>query len=171
MRLVNPLWYLAALFVVLGGWMAGTIVAAGAWDNVREATLESVTERVDAGSGSLAVFTDVRQPERDVTCTATPPGDEAEPLDIPAAPIDLTVARDGSTWYLIGFQREGRDDVAVRCTPRDRAADAATYRVAVAEGVLDQARRGSGLTWIATAAGLGLAVATWWARRKRNQED
>lgn len=170
-RLTNPLWYLAALFVVLGGWMVGTIVAAGSWDHVRDATLESVTERVDAGSGSLAVFTDVRQPERDVTCTATPPGKGAEPVELEKAPIDLTVARDGSTWYLIAFEPEGRDDVAVRCTPRDRAADAATYRVAVAEGVLDRARLGAGLTWIATAAGVVLAVLTWWSRRKSHQED
>ncbi|WP_162237300.1 hypothetical protein, partial [Aeromicrobium sp. Leaf272] len=79
--------------------------------------------------------------------------------------------RDGSTWYLIAFEPEGRDEVAIRCTPRDRAADAATYRVAVAEGVLDRARLGAGLTWIATAVGVVLAIATWWTRRKSHQES
>lgn len=170
-RLTNPLWYLAALFVVLGGWMAGVILAAGAWDTVRDATLESASERVDAGSGSLAVFTDVRQPERDITCTATGPGKDAEPVDLEAAPIDLTVARDGSSWFLIAFERNAPSDVEVRCTPRDRAADAATYRVAVAEGFADRAQLGDGVTWIATAAGIVLAIATWWTRRKSHQED
>ena len=66
---------------------------------------------------------------------------------------------------------EGRDEVAVRCTPRDRAADAATYRVAVAEGVLDRARLGAGLTWIATAVGVVLVIATWWTRPKSHQES
>lgn len=171
MRLTNPLWYLAALFVVLGGWMAGTIVAAGSWDHVRDATLESVTEPVDAGSGSLAVFTDVRQPERDVTCTATPPGKDAEPVELEPAPIDLSVPRDGSTWYLVAFERESADELAVRCTPKDRAADAATYRVAVAEGFTDRARLGAGVTWIAVTAGIVLALCTWWSRRKKHQED
>jgi hypothetical protein len=170
-RLVSPLWYLAALLVVLGGWMAGTVVAAGAWDRVREAPLQNVTERVDAKGASIAVFTDVRQPERDVTCTATTATKGAKPVDVPDAPLDLSVADDGSTWYLIGFEPEGRDGVAVRCTPKDRQADSASYRVAVAEGVLDRASAGNGVAWILTAVGVALAIATWWSRRKNAQED
>jgi hypothetical protein len=170
-RLVSPLWYLAALVVVLGGWMAGTVVAAGAWDRVREAPLQNVTERVDAGGASLAVLTDVRQPERDVTCTASARGKGAEPVPLPDAELDLSVVDDGSTWYLIAFDKDGRDDVAVRCTPRDRQADSASYRVAVAEGWQDRASAGNGVAWLLTAAGIALAVATWWSRRRRPQED
>lgn len=170
-RLVSPFWYLAALFLVIGGWMAGVVVAAGAWDAVRDAELVNTSDRVDAAGGSLAVFTDVRQPERGVTCTTKGPEKGARPVEVEGAPIDLTVARDGSTWYLIGFQPQGRDDVAVRCTPRDRAADAATYRAAVAEGMDARANLGNGIGWIVTAVGVGLAVATWWSRRTRPQED
>ncbi|ALX03313.1 MULTISPECIES: hypothetical protein [Aeromicrobium] len=171
MRLTSPLWYLAAFLLAIGGWMASAVVAAGAWDHVRDATLQNLTERVDAKGASLAVFTDVRQPERDVTCTATGPAKGAEPVTLEDAPIDLRVPQDGSTWYLIAFEREGSDQVAVRCTPKDRAADAATYRVAVADGFLDRTRNGAGIAWIAAAVAVALALATWWTRRKRTLED
>lgn len=178
-RPVNPLWYLAAFLLVLGGWMAGTVVAAGSWNLVRDATLGAVDERVDAAGGSVAVFTDVLQPERDVTCRATPKAegdqedDDVEPIDVPAAPdgvLGMRIDRAGTDWFLIGFLAEGRDGLAVTCTPRDRAADNATYRVAAVDGVLDRARTGSGVTWLATAAGLALAAWTWWCRRSRNEE-
>ncbi len=169
-RLVSPLWYLAAFLVVLGGWMAATVVAAGTWGLVRDATLVDPTEAVDAGGSSLAVFTDISQPERDVTCTATPADEEAEPLDVPAAPVDLTVARDGGRWYFIGWLAEGRDGLTVRCTPADETPDNAGYRVAVVDGALDPARRGSLITYLATGAGIALAVVTWLSRRRARRE-
>lgn len=170
-RLVSPLWYLAALLVVLGGWMAGTVVAAGAWEQVRSATLQNVTERIDAGDGSLAVFTDVRQPELDVRCTTRGPAEGAEAVPVDPAPIDLTVVEDGTTWYLIGWEPASRDGQAVRCRPGDGSADAATYRAAAVQGFADRARAGDGVLWIATVGGIALAVATWWSRRKHSQED
>jgi hypothetical protein len=170
-RLTSPLWYLAAFLLAIGGWMASAVVAAGAWDHVRDATLQPLTERVDAKGSSLAVFTDVRQPERDVTCTTSGRGRGAEPDPVADAPIDLSVPRDGSTWYLIAFEQESRDQLEVRCRPGDEAADAATYRVAVADGFLDRTSNAAGIAWIAAAAAVVLAAATWWTRRKRSQED
>lgn len=171
MRPVNPLWYLAALFIVIGGWMAATVVAAGAWDYVRDASLQGLDEPVDAHGATVAVFTDVRQPERQVRCTATPDGKDAKPVTIDDSPIDLRVTRDGSEWFLIGVLAEGRDDLSVRCAPKDKAADSASYRVGVAEGVDDRVRVGQAMTWIATLGGLALAAWTWWTRRTNRKES
>lgn len=170
MRLTSPLWYFAAFLLVIGGWMASAVVAAGAWNHVRDATLQNVAERVDAKGSTLAVFTDVRQPERDVTCTATGPAKGAKPHTLDDAPIDLSVPRDGSTWYLIAFAQESGKDLKVRCRPKDEGADTATYRVAVADGFLDRTRNGAGIAWIAVGAAVVLATATWWSRRRRSQE-
>ena len=170
MRPLNPLWYTAALFLVLGGWMAGTAVAAGSWDTVREAELVPLEQRIDAADGSVAVFTDIRQPERDVTCRATPRARGSEPTPFGPAPLDLRVDRDGTTWYLVGWLAEGADGLKVTCTPRDRAADNATYATAAVEGVLERANTGQGIAWLATAAGAGLAIWTWVARRRHRRE-
>ncbi len=164
------MWYLAAFLLALGGQVVGTAVAAGAWDGVRDASLLSTTEPIDAGDASLAVYTDILQPDRDVTCTATGPDDDAEPIDIPEAPLELTATSEGASWYLIGFLMEGRDELTVACEPSDDAGDSATYVAGVAEGVQDRANVGNGITWLATLLGIILAVAVFLSRRRTRKE-
>ncbi len=154
--------------------MAGVAVAAGSWDAVRDAPMVGLDEPVDAGGGSLAVWTDVDQPEREIACTATPTGDvagdEPEPVDVPAAPLDLTTTSDGTTWYLVGFLLEGRDQVKVACAPEDEAGDSAAYAAGVAEGVEDRANVGNGIGWLCTLLGIVLAAVVFMSRRRARQE-
>lgn len=172
MRPTSPLAYLAAFLLVIGGWMAGTIVAAGAWDQVREAPTQGLQDALAAGGESVAVFTDVLQPEREIVCTARPAGEkEAEPAPLDPAPVDLRVARDGSTWHLLAFAPEVDGEVVVRCAPQDDNGDAAGYQVAAVEGVLARARLGNLIVWTATAAGIALAGWTWWNRRRTSRES
>lgn len=169
-RPTSWLWYLGAVVVVMVGVMVATAVGAGAWGYVRDATLVNVNQPVDAKDGSVAVFTDVVQPDRDVTCTATPAAEKGqekpEPTEIPAAELDLKVSRDDGEWFLIGFLKEGEDGLTVRCAPADEAADSASYRVAAVDGWWDRAQLGSGIANLSLLAGLGLAAWTFWTRRK-----
>ncbi|MGJ9411792.1 hypothetical protein ACHAAC_03700 [Aeromicrobium sp. CF4.19] len=170
-RLVNPLWYLATFLLALGGQVTGTAVAAGSWDAVRDADPVGTSEPIDAGGASLAVYTDVLQPDRDITCTATPPGEDAEPVDVPAAPLDLTATSEGTSWYLVGFLIEGRDELSVACQPADDAGDSASYAVAAAEGVQEQANVGNGVGWTGTLLGVVLAAFVFMSRRRNRQES
>lgn len=170
MRPTSWLWYLGALVVVMIGVMIATAVGASAWSSVRDATLVNVTTPIDAAGGSVAVFTDVVQPERDVTCTATPAAEKGEkkpePVRVEEAPIDLEVTRDDGRWYLIGFLNDGQDGFTVRCAPADEAPDSAGYRVAAVEGWKERADLGSGIANLGLVLGFGLAGWTFWSRRK-----
>lgn len=167
----SPLAYLGALLLVIGGWMAGTIVAAGAWDLVRDAPTATLQEPVEVGDGAVAVFTDVLQPEREIRCTTRPvDDDETEPVRMPGAPVDLTVERGGSTWYLLAFEPDVSGQVRVSCAPTDDNGDAATYRAGAVEGVRDRVQLGNGVAWLSTLAGIGLAGWTWWNRRRARQD-
>lgn len=174
-RPTSWLWYLGAVVVVMVGVMVATAVGAGAWGYVRDATLVNLNAPVDAKDGSVAVFTDVVQPDRDVTCTATPAAEKGEekpePTEIPAAELDLQVSRDDGQWFLIGFLKKGEDGLTVRCTPADEAADSASYRVAAVDGWWDRAQLGSGIANLSLLVGLGLAAWTFWTRRKSHRSS
>jgi hypothetical protein len=167
-KLTSPLWYLAAVLLVLGGAMAGVVVAAGAWDEIREANVQPVTERVDASSGTLAVYTDIVQDDRGVRCTATGPGKKAEPTPIPRATIDIAVDDDGNVWHLIGLLKDGAKDVALACAPDDDKSDTASYGYAVVDGA-SRTNTGEGIAVLGTAAGLALAVYTFFCRSRRQR--
>ena len=53
MKQTSPLWYLAAFLLVLATSVLAIVVAAGAWDPVREASVTPVGERVDGTGKSL----------------------------------------------------------------------------------------------------------------------
>lgn len=161
---------MGALFLAIGGWMAGTIVAAGAWDPVRDASITSTTRPLDAGGQSVAVFTDVLQPERQVTCRSTNE-DEKETTPIPPAGYDLTVDDDGNQWYLIGFELKGRDAMTISCTPRDKRSDNATYAYSVVDGFAARTKTGNAIAITGTVAGIGLAIWTFIARRRRDHQE
>lgn len=168
MKLVNPLWYLAAFLFVLGTVMVGTVVAAGAWDPVREVTVTPTTTRADAQGKTLVVYTDILQPDRDVSCRAT--GRDKKSKDIPPAALDITVDNDGNQWHLIGLLREGADDVSVRCTPRDKRADNASYGWATVDGFESRAGAGGDIGKSGAVLGVALAGYVFWCRRQQRKE-
>ena len=151
-----------------------TVVAAGAWDAVREAPVAAVNQPLDATNKSVAMFTDVLQPERRVTCEQTTEADrkaKKEPRPIPAASLELVVADDGNEWHLIGFEPDGRNDMAIRCTPADKGSDNATYAFSTVDGFTSRANTGNGIAIIGTAVGIGLAIWTFIARRRRLHQE
>lgn len=139
---------------------------------MREASITSIDRPLDAEGQSVAVFTDVVQPERKVACQA---GDAAntkkEPVTIPAASLELVVSADGNEWHLIGFEAEGRNGMDIRCTPQDKRSDNATYAYSLVDGFTDRANAGNGIAMIATALGIGLAIWTFIARRRHQESD
>ncbi len=150
------------------------MVAAGAWDAVRAAPVAAVNKPLDAGGQSVAVFTDVVQPERKVACsqsTAAERKAEKKPKPIPVASLELVVTDDGNEWHLIGFEPDGRNDMAIRCTPADEGSDNATYAFSTVDGFTDRANTGNGIAIIGTALGIGLAIWTFIARRRRLHQE
>lgn len=150
------------------------MVAAGAWDAVRAAPVAAVNKPLDASGQSVAVFTDVVQPERKVTCSQTTAADrkaEKEPKAIPAASLELVVTDDGNEWHLIAFEPDGRNDMAIRCTPADKRSDNATYAFSTVDGFTTRANTGNGIAIIGTALGIGLAIWTFIARRRRLHQE
>lgn len=165
MKPTNPLWYLAAFLIALGGWMIATVVAAGAWNPVREASLQSATQSVDATGRSVAVFTDILQPDRRITCRAAGPGKKA--TVIPEAALAITVNSQGDQWHLIGLLTDGAANLRISCTPQDRRNDDASYDYATVDGFESKANTGKGIAILGSTVGLGLAGYTYYARRQR----
>ena len=171
MRLTNPLWYLAAFLVALGSSMVGTVIAAGAWDEVRTATVTPANAPVDAAGRTLAVFTDQSQPDRTIVCSTRPADDpEAEPEEVPEATLDLSVDSSGVRWYLLAVEAESEDGLVVTCVPEDGRTDTAAYGFAVVDG-FDAAGRGGRIGAIGTGAGLVLAIALFVQRRRAAGSD
>lgn len=168
MKPTSPLWYLAALFIALGGATLAIVVAAGAWDPVREATVTPVAERVDAKGLSVAVYTDIVQPDRGVTCRAT--GPDKKVTEIPASKLQFAVDNGGDRWHLIGMLNEGSDDLQITCTPRDKRVDDATYAYAAVDGFSSRANTAKGISILGAAIGVGLAGYTFYTRRQLRKE-
>ena len=168
----SPFGYLVAVLVVLIGWVLATVIAAGAWDPIREANVTPVTEKkADIAGRTLAVYTDIPQPDRQINCFANgPKKDQSTP--IPAAKIQVSTEVDGTEWNLVAVLPEGgRDGVTVTCTPRDRAVDNATYSYAIVEGFTSRAEIAQSVAIIGLLVGLGVAAATFWIRRKAKKSQ
>ena len=170
MRLTNPLWYLAALAVALGGSMTGTAIAASAWDGVRSAEVSPAVKPVDAKGGALAVFTDQAQVDREIACTTQPAdqsdtGSDVGPQAVPEAALDLSVDSGGTRWHLLAIDTSGPTGVTVQCAPTDGRPDNAGYGYAVVDG-FDAANRGQRIGMLALGAGLLLAALIFWQRRR-----
>jgi hypothetical protein len=149
-------------------------VAAGAWDAVRAAPVAAVNKPLDASGQSVAVFTDVLQPERKIACTQITSAErkaEKKPMPIPQASLQLVVTDDGNEWHLIGFEPDGRDDMAIRCTPADKRSDNATYAFSTVDGFTARANTGNGFAIVGTFAGIALAIWTFIARRRRLHQE
>lgn len=168
MKPVNPLWYLAAFFFALVSVVIGTVIAAQAWDPVREVTVTPTTTRADALGKTLVVFTDIRQPDRDITCRAT--GRDKKSVDIPPAALDITVDNEGNQWHLIGLLRDGKSDMSVECTPRDKRVDNASYGWATVTGFESRANQGRGVGILGVALAVGFAGYVFYSRRQQRKE-
>jgi hypothetical protein len=167
-RPINPLWYLAAFLLALASVMVGSVVAASAWDPVRDVSVSPTTTRADAQGKSLAVFTDILQTSRDVTCRAIGPDKKAVGIKPPA--IDLTVDNEGNQWHLIGLLPEGTNGLKVRCAPKDKRVDNASYGYATVSGFDSRANAGSGIGWIGAGVAALLAGYVYYCRRKQRLE-
>lgn len=171
--LTNPLWYLAALMLALGSAMVGTIIAAGAWTGVREASIDPLTGPIDADGRTLTLFTDLPQDGREIACTTRPESaEDAEPEAIAPAALDIVVDDEGTQWHLVALLEKGEDAMVVRCSPVDGGSDNAVYGYAVVDG-FDAARRGSIVSLIGGIAGIGLAALILYRRfrLKRSEGD
>ena len=170
-RLVNPLWYLAAFLIAIGSSMAGTAVAASAFDPVRDATVTPVTERVDAKGSTLAIYTDLVQPERDISCRGRYGDGDRGRIVIPAETIDITAQGDGTTWHLVALLAEGRDGLRIVCTPDDKRVDNAAYGYATVTGFSSAANNGRGVASIGAGVGAVLAAWVFWCRRRAKRDE
>ena len=168
MRITSPFGYLAAVFLVLGGWVGATVVAAGAWDAVRDANLIPVTqERAEASGYSVAVFTDIAQDNRTIACRGRDEAGKAVTID--EAAIDMTVDFDGAEWNLINLLPEGRDGLKVRCGPLDRRVDNATYAFAIVDGFTSRGKRGDAIASTGLLVGVALAGWVFYCRRSEKK--
>lgn len=156
--------------LALVGWTAGAVVAAGAWDAVRDAGITSASGSVDASGRSVAVFTDVVQPERRIICESRI-GDAEKSARVPPPSLDLVVDDDGNQWHLIGFIQKGRDDTTITCAPLDERSDNATYAYTVVDGWTDRANTGEWIVRIGTLSGIALAIWTFIARRRHRLDQ
>ncbi len=167
-KVTSAFGYLAAVLIVLAGWVGATVVAAGAWDTVRDSTLVPVTQqRADAKGSSVAVFTDIAQPERTVACRGRDLDKQAVAIE-PAA-IDVPVESDGTEWHLINLLPEGRDGLKVRCAPLDKRVDNATYAFAIVDGFTSRGERGQAIATTGLLAGIALAGWTFICRRNQKK--
>lgn len=169
-RLTNPLWYLAAFLLAIGSAMAATAVAASAFDPVRDAVVAPVTERVDAAGTTLAIYTDIVQPDRDINCRGRYGDGDKGRIEIPDKGIDVTAQGDGTRWHLIGLLEKGRDGLRIVCTPADERVDNAIYGYATVTGYGSRVNNGRGIAYIGVAAAVAFAALVFWTRRRARQE-
>jgi hypothetical protein len=83
----------------------------------------------------------------------------------------LTVEDDGTTWNLVAFQPDGRDNVTVSCSPADRGVDNAQYAYAVVDGFVERARAGNFVILGGFFGGIIVAILVFMRRRRRMQHD
>jgi hypothetical protein len=169
-RLTNPLWYLAAFLLAIGSAMAGTAVAASAFDPVRDAVVTPITERVDAKSATLAVYTDIVQTERGILCRGRYGADDKGRVVIPDKGVDVIAQGDGTRWHLIALLEDGRDGLRIVCTPKDKRIDNASYGYATVTGYGSRVNNGRGIAYLGVSAAVVLAGWIFWCRRQARMQ-
>jgi hypothetical protein len=161
---LSPLWYTAAFLFALASIMAAAAVASGAWTPVKHATVLSLPTRINATDKTVAVFTDIVQPDRGVTCTAT--GPDKSVTKIPKPGLEVTVTSGSEQWHLIGLLRNGSNGLKVSCTPKDKRHDDANYGYAAVAGYESKVNIGNGIQILGVVAALGLGGYTYYSRRR-----
>lgn len=169
-RLTNPLWYLAAFLLAIGGLMAAAAVAASAFDPVRDATVTPITERVDAAGSTLAVYTDIVQDERTISCRGRYGEGDKGRVVIPPKDVAITAQGDGTRWTLIALLEDGRDGLRIVCTPEDKLTDNASYGYATVTGYGSTVNNGRGIAYLGVSAAAVLAGFILWCRRQARRD-
>lgn len=169
-RPTNALWYLAAMALALATMMAAIAVAASAWDPVRDATVTPVTERVDAGGSSLAIYTDILQTDRHISCRGRYGDGDKGRVEIPDKGVDITAQGDGTKWTLIGLLEKGRDGLRIVCTPADQRVDNAAYGYATVTGYSSAVNNGKGIASIGLSIAAGFGGWVFWSRRAARRD-
>jgi hypothetical protein len=164
---VSPAWYLLALAVFAIGWNGGVWWAGSAWDQVREARITSANQALQAEGASIAVFTDVVQPGRTITCVLVDVVRQARPQPMGPAPIPLTVDDDGITWQLVAFENDGRDNVTVKCAPDDKQVDNAQYAYATVDGYNTRLWTGNIVSIASIVVAVAVGVVVFRIRRRQ----
>jgi hypothetical protein len=162
-------WYLATFLFALASLMVAAAVASGAWTPVKQATVLSIPTRVDAADKTLAVFTDIVQPDRHVTCTATGPDKTVTKILKPG--LAVTVTSGSEQWHLISLLRDGSDGLKVTCAPRDNRHDDANYGYAAVTGYSSKVNTGKGVAILGVVSSLVVAGYTYYARRRQRLYD
>jgi hypothetical protein len=147
--------------------MVGVAVAGSAWDTVRDTPISSANQALQAKGESIAVFTDVVQNDRHITCSMVDVVRDAKPDPMSPAPIALTVEDDGTTWNLVAFEPDGRDNVTVSCAPKDKQVDNAQYAYAVVNGYFKRQLIGLLILGGITVAAAAIAIVVFVKRRRR----
>lgn len=163
----NPLWYLAALFLVLGGWIVAAPILAAPWQDLKTASITGFEsgKKIDVTDRGVAFFTDIVQ-ERDVTCRSNPQG----ALNIRGTRFDLANDDGDRTWHLLSTTTSAKAGLyAVACTPKDRAVDTVSYGYAKLPSFSSAGRNGRGIGILATTAAAILAAWTYWGRRQERK--
>jgi len=169
-RLTNPLWYLVAFTLAIGTLMAAAAVAASAFDPIRDATVVPITERVDAQGTTLAVYTDIVQDNRTISCRGRYGADDKGRVPIPNKGVAITAQGDGTRWTLIGLLEKGRDGLRIVCTPDDKRVDNASYGYATVTGYQSTVNNGRGIGYLGVTAAAVLAGWVFWCRREARRD-
>ena len=129
MNFTRRSWYLLAIAIPLFAWILSTAQLASRWDSVHDAKPIPLGAAFDAEGQSVAVFTDFRQPDREIICSVTRPKDQRGELSRP--PVDVSVDYDSTRWHLVAMAEDGHEKMNLRCGPADKLTDGATYACAV----------------------------------------
>lgn len=162
MKRTSATWYLAAVLLVLGGWVAATAIAATSWQDLKQATVLPLDPGKDltVTDRGVAFFTDLPQ-DRRVTCHSKP----ADALTTEPNSFDLSTRSGGRAWHLVSVTKEARPgSYSVSCTPRDRKVDTASYGYAELPDFRN-ATIGNGVGSIATFIAVILTAWVYWGRR------
>ena len=163
----NPLWYAAAIWLVVGGWMAAAPILAAPWQDLKSANVSQFEagKKIAITDKGVAFFTDMKQ-DRDVTCQSKP----TEDLTIEKRPFDIEAQGDGRSWHLLSVTKDAKaGSYSVSCTMDDRGADTANYAYAELPSFSAAIRNGRGIGILATTAAALIAGWTYWGRRTQRK--
>lgn len=155
----NPMFYLAALLIFLGAWVAGFIIAAGDWNQIdsREIRTLNPNDPIDVGDDGIALFTNTADTNQ-ATCREA---DDRLKLESPG--FDLATERGDTTWHLLTVSRDAEPGTyRIDCAPRGTNARYGHTALPDFRG----ATIGNGVGSVGTLVAVILAIWTYVRRRR-----